>query len=690
MTRRRATDRHRAPGSAGHAEHILEGLNEAQREAVLAVSGPVAIIAGAGSGKTRVVSHRAAYAVATGAVAEREVLLVTFTEKAAGEMKARVRQLGLGNVMARTFHSAALAQLRHYWPRRHDGAPLPEVMADKWRIVAPLARALPGGYRFTPARDLIDEIEWAKSRRLTPVTYPARAAGRTPPATMDLFVRLFGDYERAKSRRGLIDFDDILLHTVGLLEQDEEAASAVRSRYSWFTVDEYQDTTPLQARLLELWLGERRDLCVVGDEDQTIYTFAGATPEHLTGFERRYPGARVIPLLTNYRSSPQIIALANKVLASTGASKQLIPSRGEGAAPMLRPCASAAEEEAFVVTRVRELLRDGVAADEMAVLVRLNAQTAGFESALARAGIPYHVRGKRFFERREVQAAVRALERVNDDLAGDALLTEVRRTWDRQLGFDPDADPEGREARERQASLSTLLAIVTELVHTEGANAASVVAALERRAASERADDVHGVELLTLHRAKGLEWDAVFIPMLEEGSLPVGQAGADEAALAEERRLLYVGITRARRHLALSWAQQRRSATGKPQQRTLSRFLRVLDHGAAGGLAGPRERGASRGSRASTVTTGVGRTPGAARARLSADDAVLFDALKAWRLERARADQVSPFIVAYDTVIAEIAERRPRSAAELLAIPGIGPGKVERYGEEILAIVAAG
>jgi DNA helicase II / ATP-dependent DNA helicase PcrA len=650
------------------------------------VTGPVAIIAGAGSGKTRVVSHRAAYAVATGVVPEHQVLLVTFTEKAAGEMKARVRDLGLANVTARTFHSAALAQLRYFWPQRHDGAPLPEVLADKWRLVSPLARALPGGYRFTPARDLIDEIEWAKSRRLTPATYPARAAGRTPPTTMELFVRLFRDYERAKSRRGLIDFDDILLHTVELLEQDVEAVAAVRSRYRWFTVDEYQDTTPLQARLLELWLGERHDLCVVGDDDQTIYTFAGATPEHLVGFGRRYPGARVIPLLANYRSSPQIIALANKVLASGGGDKQLSVTQVDGPAPHARSFASAAEEEAFVVARTRELLRDGVAAQQIAILVRLNAQTTGFEAALARAGIPYQLRGKRFFERREVQAGLRALDRVPDDLAGHALLAEVRRSWDRQLGFHPEAEPQGREARERHASLSTLLAIMTELVEAEGADRGSVVEALQRRAQSERANDAHGVELLTLHRAKGLEWDAVFIPMLEEGSLPVGQAAADEGALAEERRLLYVGITRARRHLALTWAQQRPSATGKAQQRTPSRFLAALGVGAAG-----RPRG-SRGSSGLPVSAGSSstRVPGVARARLGADDAVLFDALKAWRLERARTDQVSPFIVAYDSVIAEIAERRPRSAAELLSIPGIGPGKVDRYGEEILAIVAAG
>ncbi len=658
--------------------HILEGLNEPQREAVTTVSGPVAIIAGAGSGKTRVVSHRAAYAVATGAVPEREVLLVTFTDKAASEMRARVRGMGLSQVAARTFHSAALAQLRYFWPLRHDGAELPEVMPDKWRIVSPLARSLPGGYRFTPARDLMDEIEWAKSRRLTPDTYEARASGRTPPTTMDLFVRLFRDYERTKARRGLIDFDDILTLTVELLEEDGEAASTVRSRYSWFTVDEYQDTTPLQARLLELWLGDRRDLCVVGDADQTIYTFAGATPEHLLGFEHRYPGATVIPLLENYRSSPQVIALANQLLSASGGDKQLVATQADGPSPWLRSFATATDEEAGVVARVKVLLAEGVPPREVAVLLRLNAQSEGFESAFAREGIPYRLRGRRFFERREVQAAVRGLERVPPDATGDALVAAIRQAWKAQLGFDPNDQPEGREARERHASLSALLAIVRQLALAHGGqDRLAVAAALGERAEREREDDAEGVELLTLHRAKGLEWDAVFIPMLEEGSLPVSQA-ADEASLAEERRLLYVGITRARRHLILSWAEARPSSSGRPQRRKPSRFLDILGAGEA--------RGA--GSAASSSRPRAGREPGAARARLSADDAVIFDALRAWRLERARAEQVSPFIVAYDTVIAQIAERRPRSSGELLAIPGIGPGKVEKYGAEILAIVA--
>lgn len=674
-------------------DHILAGLNDAQLEAVTTVSGPVAIIAGAGSGKTRVVSHRAAYAVATGAVDERQILLVTFTEKAAGEMAERVQGLRLGRVTARTFHSAALAQLRYFWPERHDGAALPEVMADKWRIVSPLARSLPGGYRFTPARDFMDEIEWAKSRRLTPDTYEARAVGRTPPTTIDLFVRLFRDYERAKQRRGLIDFDDILGLTVELLEQDEEVASAVRSRYAWFTVDEYQDTTPLQARLLELWLGDRRDLCVVGDEDQTIYTFAGATPEHLVGFGQRYPGARVIQLLSNYRSSPQVLTLANKLLASAGRDKVLEATLGDGPAPVVKSFGTDAEETAWVVARVGALLADGVDADEMAVLLRLNAQTVGFEEAFARAGIRYQLRGKRFFERREVKAAIRALERVSPDARGAEFIADVRRVWASQLGFDPDESPDGREARERHATLSTLLAIVSELAQGEGGrdgdadrdgeaggdgeagrDGEAVVAEIGVRAARELSNDGGGVELLTFHRAKGLEWDAVFLPALEEGSLPISHAGDDADALAEERRLLYVGITRARQHLALTWAQQRVSSSGSLQRRTMSRFLGALGASSPAPVARP----SSERQRAE---------PGAARTRLGADDAVLFDALRAWRLEQARADKVSPFIVAYDTVLAQIAERRPQSDDDLLAIPGIGPGKVEKYGEDILAIV---
>ena len=316
--------------SPRHPDALLDGLNAAQREAVEATTGMLAILAGAGTGKTRVISRRAAYAIATGAVPEDQVLLVTFSDKAATEMSERLRALGHAAVTARTFHAHALSQLRYFWPATHAGADLPAILASKVPIVARLARSLPGGYRFTPAKDLADEIEWAKSRRISARAYPGAAGARTPPIPVELFAALYANYERAKERAGQIDFDDMLTLTVDLLENDAEALALVRGRKRWLSVDEYQDTSPLQERLLELWTGDRGDLCVVGDEDQTIYTFTGATSDFLTGFARRHPGARVIALTENYRSTPEVLALANRLIAATGRSKALATSRSPG------------------------------------------------------------------------------------------------------------------------------------------------------------------------------------------------------------------------------------------------------------------------------------------------------------------------------------------------------------------------
>jgi DNA helicase-2/ATP-dependent DNA helicase PcrA len=657
--------------SARPSGDLLAGLNEAQREAAVAVSGPIAIIAGAGTGKTRVVSHRAAYAAATGAMDEQRMLLVTFTEKAATEMSERVRALGLTRATARTFHSAALAQLRHFWPRTHD-APMPEVVADKWRLVAPLARDLPGGYRFTPTKDLIDEIEWAKSRRLTPEAYPsalASAAVRTPPIPVELVVRVYRGYERAKARRGLIDFDDILIELVDLLEGDPTARGQVHQRYAWFTVDEFQDTTPLQARLLELWVGERSDLCVVGDEDQTIYSFAGASPEHLRGFAERHPGARVIALVENHRSSPQVLDLANRLLASAGRAKRLIATRPAGPEPQVRTFATDEAERTELARRVGALIADGVKATEIAVLVRLNAQLAPIEDAFMRADLPYEVRGQRFFDRTEIRGAVDRVRRLAPELQGEELVAAAADAWRSHLGFEGDgaAATQGSEARERQAALATLLAIVREAAGDRDA----VLTELTRRAEAERSSDGKGVQLLTLHRAKGLEWDAVFLPSLEEGLLPVAQAVDDPDALEEERRLLYVGITRARTHLTLSWAQQRAGTSGKLQRRTMSRFLRPLV-GAAPAVAGAPART---------------RAPASQRTIDSPDVAARIEALKDWRRDRARADGVPAYVILHDATLAAIAEARPTNESGLLAIPGFGPAKLEKYGAEILTVV---
>ncbi len=589
---------------------------------------------------------------------------MTFTDKAASEMVERMSALGHPDVMARTFHAAALAQLRHFWPLRHEGAALPEVLPSKLELIAPLARRLPGGYRFTPAKDLADVIEWAKVRRIPPERWIEQGQERAP-IPPELFATLYRDYERAKTRAGRIDFEDMLVQTVELLENDPAAASIVRSRKRWFMVDEYQDTNPLAERLLELWLGDSRDLAVVGDPDQTIYTFAGASPESLLHFAQRHPGARTIALTENYRSSPQILALANR-LTGAGSRGPLRATRADGPAPTIRRNADAEAELRAVLAGIRELLAAGMPPAEVAVLVRLNAQLPAIEEALTRAGIGFAVRGQRFFERLEVREARRLLARAKLAETGASLAAAIRTLIVDRLGVEALPESSGEEARERTASLELVLGIIEDLARDPTLTVAQVVAELDRRDAAEATSSRDGVNLLTYHRAKGLEWDAVFLPSLQEGVLPVRQA-RDKEAIAEEQRLLYVGITRARSRLALSWALRRPGAAGKETTRQPSRFLAALEH---------------RGSE--PVRTTVRR---AAAGFAAGSDDGLLERLHGWRRARARADGVPAYVVAEDATLAAIAAARPRSIAALGHVRGIGPARLARYGDEIVELV---
>ncbi len=450
-----------------------------------------------------------------------------------------------------------------------------------------------------------------------------------------------------------------------LLEDDEEAAETVRARKRWFSVDEYQDTNPLQQRLLELWLGDRRDLCVVGDEDQTIYSFTGASSAFLTSFAERWPGANVVPLVRNYRSTPQVLDLANRLIAAEGRAKRLVATRGDGPLPTISKHPSAEHELAALVAWTRARLGEGTAPGEVAVLVRMNAQLPPIEEALTRAGVAYQVRGLRFYARPEVRSALASLRRPPLEAVGADLPDAIRARWTEAVGYEEDGTPEGDEARERQASLETLLAIVDGIAAADpAASVATVIADLEARAAHEREGAAGGVNLLTYHRAKGLEWDAVFLPSLEEGILPIRQAKEDDEALAEERRLLYVGITRARVHLALSWAE-RRESRGREARRQPSRFLLDLR---------PRP-----GTKVTTL-------PGSVAGGTSPDDA-RFEALKAWRLAKARERKVSAFIIATNETLRDIAHRRPASLAALARVKGMGPARLEAYGVEILAVL---
>lgn len=678
--------------TARDPERLLDDLNEAQREAVTLTRGPLAIIAGAGSGKTRVISRRAAYAIETGAVAPDRILLVTFTDKAATEMVERMAALGHRGVMAKTFHAQALAQLRTFWPARHGGAPMPAILESPLRLLYPLARRLPGGYAFTQARDLADAIAWAKVRRIPPARWRTDGGDRAPiPA--ELFARVYADYERAKQRTGQIDFDDMLVETVDLLEADADAAALVRSRKTWFSVDEYQDTNPLAERLLELWLGESRDIAVVGDPNQTIYTFTGATPELLRTFERRYPGARIVALAENHRSTPQVLELANRLVAP-GPDGPLRATLPPGPAPTIRRFTDDEAERAAIVGRIRELVREGIEPQEIAILVRVNAQLVDLEQALTRASIPFRVRGQRFFERREVREARRLLAAAAakpGGLPGPALVGSIRTLLEQRLGLGASGADAGDEARERDASLQLLLSIVRDLVASRpGVTLGDVVAELDRREAEEARGSEDGVNLLTYHRAKGLEWTAVFLPALEEGLLPIRQAKEDDA-IEEERRLLYVGITRARRHLALSWAATRGgSGGGKEGRRRPSRFIEDLEPGRPRPRAG-MAAAAHRPIRALQPLETGGGAGGAGGEGQGGDrgdlDRRLLEALQRWRRDRARADAVPAYVVAHDAMLFAIADARPTSMTGLSRVKGIGPAKLERYGSEILEVL---
>jgi len=668
---------------------LLVDLDPAQRDAVMITSGPLCILAGAGTGKTRVISRRVAYALATGVVRPRDVLVVTFTDKAAGEMRARLSALGHPGVTAATFHAAALRQLRHFWPKIHGGDP-PRVVESKIPILAPMAAGLPGGYRYLAVRDLAAEIEWAKARRIRPGEYVAAAAAiaRDAPLPIDLMAGLFRRYQTSLERAGQIDFEDMLARTVELIESNDAVAAEIRDRYRWFSVDEYQDTNPLQASLLDAWLGGRQDLAVVGDEDQTIYTFTGATSGYLIGFVARYPNARLVTLETNFRSTPEILGLANRVLAAGRSAsderlpsaparppKRLVTSLPSGPAPSIAGFPSDEAELAAMIRSIGALARAGTPYGAMAVLVRTNAQLPPIESALGIAGIGFHVRGEGFFARPEVRRAIGVARSLTRTAADAPLVEHLAAAFERELGVRRDVAPQGEAAGERHAAVVTLLDLVEDLVRSDpSADLSAFLAELERRISSEAAGVPTGVELLTYHRAKGLEWEAVFLPALEEGTLPIRQA-TEPAELAEERRLLYVGITRARRHLWLSWATRRTGATGREGRRSRSRFLDGMVPQTTARLRSVEPSTAAR----SPATRTAPSVPG--------ERSALSNALRAWRTARARTDAVAPFIVFHDTTIEAIAASRPRSMAELRRVPGIGPTKLDRYGEEIIGVV---
>jgi DNA helicase-2/ATP-dependent DNA helicase PcrA len=562
----------------GTSEALLAGLDPEQREVAVAARGPVCVLAGAGTGKTRAISYRIAYAALSGTVDPAHVLALTFTVRAAGELRGRLRQLGVGQVRASTFHAAALRQLNYFWPRVIGGRP-PQLIDSKAGLVREAAKRVQVRLDGTPGAlaDTAAEIEWAKVIQVRPDGYAvaAAAAGRSAAAGAENLAAVYAAYEELRRERHLIDFESVLELTAAILLDSRAAADQVRGIFRHFVVDEYQDVNPLQKLLLEAWLGDRDDLCVVGDPNQVIYSFTGATSSYLTGFTAEFPAATMVRLVRDYRSTPQVVAVANQLIRS---DSPLAAQRPPGPRPMLIEYPDDAAEAAGLASRAGALIAAGVPSREIAVLVRVNADTERFELALAESGLPYVIRGaERFYERPVVRQALVLLRGAARGEAaadsGDSLPDSVRHVLTGiGLTLRPHSGPRGGAAmRENWESLAAIAQLADDMhAARPEATLADFSAELTLRADLGQAPAVDGVTLASMHAAKGLEWDAVLLPGLVEGLMPIVHARTAEA-VEEERRLLYVAVTRAREHLYLSWASTR--AAGGRGGRQRSRFL---------------------------------------------------------------------------------------------------------------------
>ncbi|MCF3962717.1 ATP-dependent DNA helicase UvrD2 [Streptomyces fuscigenes] len=716
---------HSSPLPPPDADAVLDGLDPEQRAVATAFQGPVCVLAGAGTGKTRAITHRVAYGVRAGIMQPASVLAVTFTNRAAGEMRGRLRQLGAGGVQARTFHSAALRQLQFFWPKAVGGE-LPRIVDRKAQLVAEAAARCRLRLDRNELREVTGEIEWAKVTQTVPGDYAAVIAKSARETARDAAetAQVYAMYEQLKRDRSVIDFEDVLLLTVAILQDRHDIADQVRRQYQHFVVDEYQDVSPLQQRLLELWVGERETLCVVGDASQTIYSFTGATPEHLINFRTRHPNATVVKLVRDYRSTPQVVHLANGLLAQARGRAaehrlELVSQRAKGPEPVCTEYGDEPAEAEGTARRIRDLVAAGVPAGEIAVLFRINAQSAIYEQALADAGVPYQLRGaERFFERQEVREAGAALRGAARFGGNDALLDgmvelpqQVRAVLSAKGWTDQPPAGSG-PVRDRWESLAALVRLAEDFSGARPeATLADLVAELDERAAAQHAPTVQGVTLASLHAAKGLEWDAVFLVGLAEGTMPITYAKTDEQ-IEEERRLLYVGVTRARVHLSLSWALSR--APGGRASRRATRFLQGLRPGAtraawtaASGAAGSVELGTAT-ARAAEEPAPRRRDRRPARCRVcgrtlteagemklmrcedcpSDMDEGLYERLHAWREVQARELGQPAYCVFTDKTLVAIAETVPGDERALSAISGVVRRKLTRFGPDVLAICA--
>jgi ATP-dependent DNA helicase UvrD/PcrA len=636
------------------SDALLDGLTPDQRDAVTTSANPLCIIAGAGSGKTRVLTRRIAWHSTVGGIDPRRVLALTFTRRAASELRKRTWHLGLREeVAAGTFHSAALATLRRFWD--HTGRSHPTLLD---RRISFLAKRHPKLDRSAVA-DLDAEIGWARARLITPENYgdAAAAARRRPPRGAEFVARAYTEYQDAKRQRRLIDFDDILALCHATMQRETAFADAQHWRYRHLFVDEFQDVNPLQFALLQSFLGPESTLVVVGDPDQAIYGWNGAEPDFLNDIHHHLPGVAVVHLRANFRSTPEILAAAGRVLG-----KEPQPAmRFRGDTPTVSAVGADGEPGA-VALAVRARHQPGAPWRSQAVLARTNAQLPALRNALETAGIPTRSRGEGALLRRP--EIIDLLDRWPDAEALHSALAEQRATPD-----DTDLDAE------RAAMVEAFLEIARDHLTLEpDATVGEFVTALRFDDRVGTAGDA--VELATFHSAKGLEWPIVHLVGLEDGLVPIAFART-RAARDEEQRLLYVAVTRAERELHVTWCTHRTmgdTLQARPPSPWVEAFVDA-DAADAAAVAPPIRD-----------------------LRQLVDDAPDIDltdlftpvvaSLETWRAAAAAAARVTPAAVLSDDALRRIAERRPASIDELAALPGVGPGKARRFGPRLLEISA--
>lgn len=660
------------------AEELLKHLDPDQAKAARALRGPVCIRAGAGTGKTRAITYRIAYGVRTGVYHPYSVLAVTFTVRAAAEMAARLRLLGVEGVQARTFHSAALRQLRYFWPTAVGGQ-LPKLIENKSSLVGAVASRLGLPKERAAVRDYCAAIEMAAVGMVAPEDYGkwVKTTGLQPPAgisTYDMADILRG-YSEAKKERSVIDFEDVLALTCGMIEERPDIAGQIRSQYRFFVVDEYQDISPLQKHLLELWLGEsNRDLCVVGDAAQTIYSFAGATPEYLVNFAQEYPGAHTVTLSRDYRSTPQIVSFANGLVNRDKETKKqavkLTSMRESGSAVHFERYPDDEAEAAAIAKMIKERITAGTPASDIAVLFRTNAQSSLFEAALAHQEVKYWVRGtKGFFKRPEVSALLKQASLIaRRGAQGNP--GEIVAELARPLGWSQQAPATQGALLDRWEALNALVA-QAQLKEAAGLSLASLVQEWQELAEAQLDPSGGGVTLASIHSAKGLEWKTVFLVGVSEGLLPITQAKSVKE-LTEERRLAYVAVTRARDELFVSYAQKR--SLDRKATRACSRFFSPV---------WPREESAVKTVRTPSTRQDTKRFLKEA----SPEEQECFERLRQWRLMVAQGQGKPAYTVFSDTTLRDIATAKPQTLKQLSLLRGIGPVKLEQFGAAVLRIL---